>query len=116
MYVINFEEREEEAVQVPGCKGVTMRWLIGKGTGAKTYGMRYFHVKPGGIIPVHTHPEEHEIFVLEGEAKLLGDLEGNIARADDIIFIPSDAPHGYDNTHGKSPYRFICVIPLLDNH
>ena len=115
MYVMNFEEREEEEVQVPGCIGVTMRWLVGRGTGAKTYGMRYFHVKPGGIIPVHTHPEEHEIFVLEGKAKLLGDLEGTIAKADDVIYIPSDAPHGYDNSEGTRHFRFICVIPLLNN-
>lgn len=116
MYVINFEEREEEEVQLAGCKGVTMRWLVGRRTGAKTYAMRYFHIKPGGIIPVHSHPEEHEIFVLEGKAKVLGDLEGTIAQADDVVYIESDAPHGYDNTEGVKPFRFICVIPLLDNH
>jgi quercetin dioxygenase-like cupin family protein len=116
LYVINFKEREEEKVQIAGCKGVTMRWLVGRGTGAKTYAMRYFHIKPGGIIPIHQHPEEHEIFVLEGEAKVLGDLDGTIAHADDVIFIQSDAPHGYDNTEGTKPFRFICVIPLLNNH
>ena len=115
MYVVNFEEREEEEVQIAGCKGVTMRWLVGKGTGAKTYAMRYFHVKAGGIIPIHTHPEEHEIFVLEGEAKVLGNPDGIVAKADDVVYIPSDEPHGYDNTEGTKPFRFICVIPLLNN-
>jgi quercetin dioxygenase-like cupin family protein len=114
MYVINYEQREEIDVTLPGTLDTKMRWLVGCQTGAKTYAMRYFDVQPGGIIPEHTHPEEHEIFILQGEAKLLGDGAGGIAKKDDIVFIPSEEPHGYDNREGKEPFRFICVIPLLD--
>ncbi len=77
--------------------------------------MRHFDIRPGGIIPLHSHPEEHEIFVLEGEAKVLGDIEGLVAKKDDVIFVPSNLPHGYDNTEGSKSFRFICVIPLLIN-
>lgn len=115
MYVINFKEREENPVEMAGSKNVMMRWLIGRRTGAKTYAMRHFEVQPGGIIPLHAHPEEHEIFVLEGEAKVLGDVEGLIAKKDDIVYVPSDLPHGYDNTNSSKPFRFICVIPLLEH-
>lgn len=94
-------------------KDVYMRWLVGRRTGAKTYAMRLFEIKPGGIIPLHTHPEEHEIFILEGEAKVLGGNEGLVAKKDDVVFVPSDLPHGYDNTQGTKSFRFICVIPLL---
>jgi len=75
--------------------------------------MRHFDIKPGGIIPLHSHDEEHEIFVLEGEAKVLGDMEGLVAKKDDVVFVPSNIPHGYDNTEGTQSFRFICVIPLL---
>ncbi|MHA2043175.1 MAG: cupin domain-containing protein [Candidatus Thorarchaeota archaeon] len=115
MYAINYKEREETPVEVAGAKNMTVRWLIGRNTGAKTYAMRHFEIKPGGIIPLHTHDEEHEIFVLEGEAKLLGDLEGSVAKKDDVVFVPSNLPHGYDNTKGKKSFRFICVIPLLNS-
>ncbi|MFW9976031.1 MAG: cupin domain-containing protein [Candidatus Thorarchaeota archaeon] len=115
MYVANFKERDEAPVELDGSKNATMRWLIGKRTGAKRYAMRHFEIKPGGIIPIHSHPEEHEIFVLEGEAKVLGDVEGLVAKKDDIVFVPSDMPHGYDNTKGSKSFRFICVIPLLEN-
>jgi quercetin dioxygenase-like cupin family protein len=114
MYVINFKEREETPVELAGSKNVFVRWLVGRRTGAKTYAMRHFEIKPGGIIPLHTHSEEHEIFVLEGEAKCLGDMEGLVAKKDDVVFVPSDLPHGYDNTEGSKSFRFICVIPLLN--
>ncbi len=115
MYVINYKEREESTVEFAGSQNVFVRWLVGRNTGAKTYAMRHFEIKPGGIIPLHTHEEEHEIFVLEGEAKVLGAEEVTIAKKDDIVFVPSNLEHGYDNTEGKKPFRFICIIPLLDN-
>ena len=114
MFVGNFKERDEVPVELAGSKNVTMRWLIGKQTGAKTYAMRYFEIKPGGIVPLHSHPEEHEIFILEGEAKVLGGEQDAMAKKDDVVFVPSNLPHGYDNTSGVKSFRFICVIPLLE--
>ncbi len=113
MYVVNYNKRELKDVEMAGSQKVTVRWLIGRQTGAKTYAMRIFEIAPGGFIPIHTHPEEHEIFVLHGRAKLLGDLEAT-AKKDDVVFVPSNEPHGYDNTEGKDIFRFICVIPLLN--
>ncbi len=114
MYVVDYQERDEIPVDMPGSKGTTMRWLVGRRSGARTYAMRYFEIQPGGIIPLHQHPEEHEIFILEGKAELLGGQEGMTAQKDDVVFIEPDEPHGYDNSEGKDPFRFICVIPLLE--
>ena len=114
VYVVNYKEREQIPVDLAGSKDVLMRWLVGRRTGAKTYAMRHFEIKPGGIIPLHSHPEEHEIFVLDGEAKLLGDAEDFVAKKDDVVFVPPNLPHGYDNTEGTKSFRFICVIPLLN--
>lgn len=113
MYVVNYKEREQKDVEMAGSEKVTVRWLIGRQNGAKTYAMRLFEIAPGGIVPLHNHPEEHEIFVLNGEAKLIGDLE-RIAKKDDVVYVPSNEPHGYDNKEGKEIFRFICVIPLLN--
>ncbi len=77
--------------------------------------MRIFEIAPGGKIPLHHHPEEHEIFVLQGQATLLSENGTKIGKKDDVIFIPPNEPHGYDNTEGKEPFRFICVIPLLEH-
>ncbi|MGY5858630.1 MAG: cupin domain-containing protein [Candidatus Thorarchaeota archaeon] len=113
MYVVNYKKRELKDVEMAGSQKVTVRWLVGRQTGAKTYAMRLFEIAPGGIIPLHTHQEEHQIFVLNGKAKLIGEVEG-FAKKDDAVFVPSMEPHGYDNTEGKEIFRFICVIPLLN--
>ncbi|MHA2601588.1 MAG: cupin domain-containing protein [Candidatus Thorarchaeota archaeon SMTZ1-83] len=114
MYVINYKDREETPVTMPGAEKTTVRWLVGKKTGATTYAMRYFQIQPGGIVPEHSHQEEHEIFVLRGEAKLIGDCNAKKAKKDDVLFIPSNLPHGYDNREGTETFAFICVIPLLN--
>jgi quercetin dioxygenase-like cupin family protein len=113
MYAINYKEREEEEVTMANSEKTTVRWLIGRRTGAKTYAMRHFEIAPGGIVPLHTHDEEHEIFILQGKAKMLGAPEESYAVKDDVVFIPSNEEHGYDNREGTEPFRFICVIPLL---
>ena len=110
MYVVNYKERELIDVEFAGSQKTTVRWLIGRQNGAKTYAMRIFEIAPGGIVPLHEHPEEHEIFVLNGEAKMLGDFEGT-AKKEDVVFIPSNEPHGYDNTKGTEIFRFIWVSP-----
>ena len=113
MYVINFKEREQEEVTMAESEKTTVRWLIGRRSGAKTYAMRLFEIAPGGRIPLHQHDEEHEIFILKGKAKVLGGSEETYARKDDVVFIPSNEEHGYDNTDSSEPFQFICVIPLL---
>jgi quercetin dioxygenase-like cupin family protein len=112
MYVVDYHDRDVLEVDLKGSKNVTVRWLIGKRTGALNYAMRLFEIAPGGIVPLHNHDEEHEIFVLNGEAKILGSNEGH-AKKDDVVFVPPKQQHGYDNTDGKEIFRFICVIPLL---
>lgn len=113
MYVVNYKERELEEVNLAGAELTTVRWLIGRRTGAKTYAMRLFEIAPGGKIPLHQHDEEHEIFILDGKAKVLGAPTEQYAQKDDAVFIPSNEEHGYDNTEGTEPFRFICAIPLL---
>ncbi|MHA1136212.1 MAG: cupin domain-containing protein [Candidatus Thorarchaeota archaeon] len=113
MYVLNYKQREQKDVEMAGSHKVTVRWLIGRQTGAKTYAMRIFEIAPGGFIPLHTHDEEHQIFVLKGKAKILGD-KVFVAKKDDVVFVPSNEPHGYDNKEGTEIFRFICVIPLLN--
>ncbi len=115
MYVVNYRDRELKDVEMAGAQKTTVRWLIGRNSGAKTYAMRRFEIAPGGIVPLHSHPEEHEIYVLSGEAKLIGDAQG-VAKKDDIVFVPSNEPHGYDNTEGTESFCFICVIPLLNGN
>ena len=94
-------------------QGTTIRIFIPKEE-APHYIMRRFDIQAGGSIGVHSHPEEHEIYVLEGELQLV-DGDGNHEKvvAGEFVFVPSEEPHGYAN-EGKKAAAFICVIPKLD--
>jgi len=96
---------------IEGNTKVRMRVLIGE-EDAPTYLMRIFEVDPGGIIPEHSHPWEHEIFILKGTLKIrIGDSE-YIVREGYVIYIPPNMPHEYVNI-GDTTAVFICTIPKV---
>jgi quercetin dioxygenase-like cupin family protein len=75
--------------------------------------MRLFTLEPGAQIGVHGHPEEHEIYIVQGEMDLIAE-DGSRTRvnATDAIYMPPDEKHSYENI-GSEVVKFICVIPLL---
>jgi quercetin dioxygenase-like cupin family protein len=72
--------------------------------------MREYEVSPGGYTPRHSHPYEHEVFVLEGQGIVLeGDAEHRIGPGDVVLVAPNDL-HQFRNT-GRAPLRFLCLVP-----
>jgi len=112
MIVARYDERPEEEVTMYGATGTTVRWLINRDNGARTFAMRRFVVQPGGEIPLHSHAEDHEMYVLEGEGVAFTRERETPIRADMFIYIPPWEEHGYRNT-GSKPLVFLCMIPLL---
>jgi quercetin dioxygenase-like cupin family protein len=114
----NYKDVEEkEAILADGTKveGINIRWLIDENVGAKHFAMRRVEVKRGQRVPLHNHPEEHEIFVLEGKGKFYNDKDvSEIGNKGDFIFIPPNEKHGIDNV-GKDNLIFLCLIPYLKN-
>ena len=112
MIIKNFKDIKAEPVTTAGATRTSIRWLITKNDGASGYAMRLFEVEPDGVIPTHSHDfEQHEIFVLEGTAKVkYGDKE-TIAKKGDALLVPVGEPHSYINDR-KEPFKFICVIPI----
>ena len=100
-------------VQVEGAKDVDIRWLISKQDGARNFAMRMFEIQPGGHTPLHTHPEEHEVFVLEGRGTFVYEGREHPFEAEHVIFVPADKKHRFRNT-GDSLLRMLCIIPTLD--
>ncbi len=93
----------------PDNRRVRMRVLIGEND-APTYLMRLFEVDPGGVIPRHEHPWEHEIYVLKGKVKVIIGNEEWIVSEGYAIYIPPNVPHEYVNV-GDETAIFICTIP-----
>ena len=110
----HFREVAEEKVTLAHSVGVTIRWLLSKQDGAQRFAMRRFVIQPGGRIGLHSHPEEHEIYVLSGAARIFDDAGfETVAVSGDAVFVSPHERHGYENA-GSEPFVFLCVIPLLE--
>ncbi|MFX1318836.1 MAG: cupin domain-containing protein [Promethearchaeota archaeon] len=108
-----FDERREEQVTQYGSSGTTIRWLINRDNGARTFAMRRFVVQPRGEIPLHRHEADHEIYIISGEGVAFTPDKQVTIEADMFLYVPPNEEHGYRNT-GETPLVFICVIPLLE--
>ena len=100
-------------VKIEGAKDVEIRWLISKQDGAQNFVMRMFELQPGGHTPLHTHPEEHEIFILQGRGMFVYEGREHPFEAEHVIFVPPDKEHRFKNT-GHSLLRMLCIIPTLE--
>ena len=110
MKVQNTESVAQQPVEMEGAHGCHVRWLLSASDGTPNFAMRQFEVEPGGYTPRHSHPYEHEVFVLEGEGEV---YEGDVPhplRAGDVILVTPDEIHQFKNT-GSAPMKFLCLVP-----
>lgn len=97
-------------VMAEGAKDVAIRWLISTEDGAKNFAMRMFELQPGGYTPLHVHPHEHEVFVIEGQGVLVYEGQEHSFTSEYVIFVPGNKEHRFKNT-GDSVLRILCLIP-----
>ena len=103
---------ESKEVTMEGAAGCRVRWLVDDKDGAPNFAMRQFDVAPGGHTPRHSHPYEHEIYVLEGAGEI---MEGDRARplkAGDAVYVAPDDIHQFRNT-GTTTMKFLCMVPHI---
>jgi len=67
-------------------------------------------VQAGGHTPLHQHPYEHEIYILEGAGTIWREDHEVPVRPGDVLFIPADERHQFKNT-APNTFKFICLIP-----
>ncbi len=100
-----------EVTVVPSGVKTTRQVLISAHEGPH-FAMRRFVMEPGGGMPRHTNTVEHEQYVLSGTARIgIGDEVFEVAKGD-VIYIPAEIPHWYQNT-GNEPFEFLCIVPNL---
>jgi quercetin dioxygenase-like cupin family protein len=110
MKVFNYETVKLENVKESGASNVKVRWLITKDMGAPTFAMRLFEVSEGGCSPLHTHPWEHEVFILEGEGVLFDGKKETHFKPNDVVYVALNEWHQFKNT-GSQALKFLCLIP-----
>jgi quercetin dioxygenase-like cupin family protein len=110
MKVSHYERVEQAPVTMEGSQGCQVRWLVDETTGAPNFAMRQFEVAPGGYTPRHSHPYEHEVFVLEGQGVVYeGDVPHPLKQGDFVLVTPNEV-HQFRNT-GATPLKFLCLVP-----
>jgi len=111
----NYEDVDNNPITLHNAKDTYVRWLIDECDGAKYYAMRRFEIKPSGNVPLHEHPEDHEVYILDGNAKFYNDTgQEEIVNEGDVLYIPPYEKHGIKNL-GKNNLIFICIVPILKN-
>jgi len=103
---------EVPAEAIEGLPGVTVRWLWAEKDGVPNFALRLFEVQPGEATFYHTHPHEHELYVLSGQALLKGKNREQTLGPDDTALVLGNEEHQLVNT-GQTVLRFLCAIPLL---
>jgi quercetin dioxygenase-like cupin family protein len=83
---------------------------VSESDGAPNFVMRRFEVAPGGYTPRHSHPYEHEVYVLEGEGVVYENDRPHPLRPGAVVLVKPDEVHQFRNT-GATPLKFLCLIP-----
>lgn len=110
MKIVNFKQSSFKDVDDPKAKDVSMQVLISAQDGAPNFAMRIFEVKPEGFTPYHSHPWEHEVFILKGEGAILIEDDERRFKYGDAIFVPANVMHQFKN-NTKADLLFLCLIP-----
>jgi len=112
MKVFRYQSVEAKNAE-EGASKLKVRWLITKEMGAPNFAMRLFEMQPKGHSPLHSHPWEHEVFILEGEGLAISEQEEKKFKAGDVIFILPNEKHQLKNNSEKT-VKFLCLVPIRD--
>lgn len=110
MKVMKYHEVSAQHVAEEGAEGVQIRWLITKEDGAPNFAMRHFRIDPGGHTPLHSHPWEHEVFILQGTGKVIREGKEVPISEGTFAYVPPGEEHQFRND-GSSQMELICLIP-----
>jgi quercetin dioxygenase-like cupin family protein len=88
----------------------TTRQVLISADEAPNFAMRRFIMEAGGGMPRHTNTVEHEQYVLNGKARVGIGEEVFEVKKGDVLFIPGNVPHWYQNI-GDENFEFLCLVP-----
>ena len=110
MKIFHYQNIEAKSAD-EGASKLKVRWLITKEMGAPNFAMRLFEMEPKGHSPFHSHPWEHEVFILEGEGVVVSEEGEKKFRAGDVIFTLPNEKHQLKN-NGEKNVKFLCLVPI----
>ena len=87
------------------------RWsLVDGSTGAQSLSVGDVSLAPGGRVPIHIHPTEEAMVILEGALEaVLGD-DSLTVKVGQTILAPAGVKHGFVNRSGDTA-RIMAIFP-----
>lgn len=110
MKVFHYQSVEAKSAD-EGASKLKVRWLITKEMGAPNFAMRLFEMESKGHSPLHNHPWEHEVFIIEGEGLVISQEREKKFKAGDVVFVLPNEKHQFKN-NGDKTLKFLCLVPL----
>ena len=95
---VNYLDVEGINVTESGAHGVNLRTVIGEADGAPNFFMRVVTFESDGATPHHSHPWEHENYIVSGEGTLEVDGEVVELKPGDVAYVPPGAEHCYKSS------------------
>lgn len=112
MKIRNFHKVEKRSAYVrEKAKGVSLRVAIAEEDGANDLTMRIYEVDPGGFTPLHSHPWEHAVYVVQGKGSIVDGKSECVLEKNDVLFIPKDQKHQIKNM-GDQLLILVSVVPI----
>ena len=108
MELLYYRDREAEKMTDGGAHGVTKRVLFGKKKGAENFIMRVITFEPNSASPSHSHPWEHEAFVINGRGTAIIEGKEHAIRSGDAFFLAPNEKHCFKTTEQM---EILCLIP-----
>ncbi len=91
-------------------EGVTRQTLIGAAGEPVAFHLRYFEIAPGGFSSLERHHHAHTIVVLRGRGRVRVGEEMVEVRPFDVVYVPPDVGHQFQNLDGAEPFGFLCPV------
>ncbi|MBT3351260.1 MAG: cupin domain-containing protein [Nitrospinaceae bacterium] len=110
MKVKNYKDVELKTEEA--AKGAGIRWLLSDRDGMTDMAMRVIEIESGGQTPHHSHPWEHQVFVLKGSGRVVTEEDGTREFSPGAaIFIGPNEEHTFHNDSDET-MEFVCMIPV----
>ena len=108
-----YKDVPADPIEKYGSVGAEIRWLIRAEEGSGAFSMRVVTIQPGGHIGLHSHAEEHQIFVLSGQGRALSGGRGAEMARGAFLHLLGGEEHIFENA-GSDSLEFICCISNPD--
>lgn len=93
--------------------GIFAKPLLGADNGSGAVTMSELTLRPGAVLPRHTHVVEEAFFVVEGSGEAVAGEETSAVAGGTALLAPAGVPHGFRNT-GEQDLRIICMYPAVN--